>query len=197
MSDLFTPFTEGLEECDVSFSTSKARCDPKHVDEDKPLDDKLPSVVTDGGRDDLAKDTKSKKGIIGSKQIRNHNVFTYYPKDPSCEVCEKTKTTRARCRLKQQTALLFLHTLFRIVCAAKLFKSRLQHFVNSPQSFTSLLCVSRTDILGYCRYSATAMLIATAVLGKKSRCVSPPQSYTARITHSAVLWLQKPYTFYR
>ena len=56
-------------------------------------------VVPDAGRDTLAKDTKIKKGIIGSQPRGNHNVFTHYPKDPKCEVCEETNTTQARCRI--------------------------------------------------------------------------------------------------
>ena len=46
---------------DVLSSTPKAGGDPKHVDEEKPLDDKLPSVVIDAEGDTPAKDTKSKK----------------------------------------------------------------------------------------------------------------------------------------
>ena len=48
----------------------------------------------------MAKDTKSKKGIIGSQPSRNRNVFTHYQKDPNCEVCKKITTPRARCRIK-------------------------------------------------------------------------------------------------
>ena len=51
MLDLLKPSTEGLQEYDVSSSTPKAWGDPKHVEQEKPLDDKLPSVVTDAGRD--------------------------------------------------------------------------------------------------------------------------------------------------
>ena len=65
--------------------------------EEKSLDEKLPSVVTDAEGNTLAKDTKSKKGIIGSQP--RGNVFTHFPKDPNCEVCKKTRTTRAGCRL--------------------------------------------------------------------------------------------------
>ena len=93
MLDLLKPLTEGLKEYDVSSSIPNARNGPKHVDEEKPLDDKLPSVVPDAGRDTLAKDTKSKKGIIGSQPRGNHTVFTHYPKGPNCEVCKKTTNT--------------------------------------------------------------------------------------------------------
>ena len=78
-------------------------CDPKHVDEEKPLDDKLPSMVTDAGRDTLAKETMSKRGIIGSQPRGNHNVFIHCPKDPDCEICWKTNTTQARCRINPKT----------------------------------------------------------------------------------------------
>ena len=100
MSDLLKPFTEGLEEHDASSSTPNAGSDPKQTLKEKPLDDKLPSVVTDAQRDTLAKDTKSKTGIIGSQPRVNHNVFTHYPEDPNCEVCKETNTTRATCRIK-------------------------------------------------------------------------------------------------
>ena len=50
--------------------------------------------------DTLEKDTKGKKGIIGAQSRGNHNVFTHYPKDPNCEVCKKTKATRARFWIK-------------------------------------------------------------------------------------------------
>ena len=53
--------------------------------------EKLASVVTDAGRDTLAKDTTSKNGIIGSQPRGNRGVFTHHPKDPNCEVCKKTK----------------------------------------------------------------------------------------------------------
>ena len=39
----------------------RSSCDPKHVDEEKHFDDKLPSMVTDAGRDTPAKETKSKR----------------------------------------------------------------------------------------------------------------------------------------
>ena len=33
-----------------------------------------------------------------SKPTGRHNVSTYFPKDPNCEVCKLTKATRAPCR---------------------------------------------------------------------------------------------------
>ena len=59
--------------------------------EDKPLEDKPPSVVTDARRDLLAKNTKGEGGIIGSHPRGSHNVFTHHPKDPCCEGCTMTK----------------------------------------------------------------------------------------------------------
>ena len=67
MLDLLKPHGEGLAECDVSASTQNARSGPEHVDEEKPLDDGLPKVVIVTGRDTMARDTKSKKGIICSQ----------------------------------------------------------------------------------------------------------------------------------
>ena len=93
MLDLLQPFTEELEEDDVCSSTPRSRGDPQHVDEEKPLEDKSTSVVPDAGEDTLAKENKSKMCIIGSQPRGNHNVFTRHPKDPNCEVCEKTNNT--------------------------------------------------------------------------------------------------------
>ena len=99
MLDLLQPFTEGLVERDASSSTATAWNDSKQeVVEEQHIDEKLPSVATDAGRDSLAQNTKSKKDIIGSQPRGTHNVFTHYPKDSNCEVCQKT--TRASCRMK-------------------------------------------------------------------------------------------------
>ena len=101
MLDLLQPFTTGTQKRYASSLTPTARRELSHeVAEEKPSDEKLPSVVTDAGQDAPAKDTKSTEGIIGSQPRGNRNVFTHYPKDPNCEVCHKTKTTRARCGIK-------------------------------------------------------------------------------------------------
>ena len=68
--------------------------------EEKSLAAKVPSVVTDAVRDTLARDTESKEGVTVVQPRGNHNLFTHYPKDPNCEVCKKTNTTRASCRTK-------------------------------------------------------------------------------------------------
>ena len=97
--DLWQLFTDGLQERDASSSTQTATSDSKHaVVEEHSLDEKLFLVVTDAEGDTLAQVTKSKNDIIGSQPRGNHNVFTHYPKDPKWEVCEDTKTTRAKCR---------------------------------------------------------------------------------------------------
>ena len=44
---------------------------------------------------------------------------------------------------------------------------------------------------------AIALLIATAVLRRRSRRMSIPQSYTAHMKHFVVLRLQKTYTFHK
>ena len=85
-----------------------------------------------------------------------------------------------------------------LVCfhSTMFLKSRLEHFVCRPQYFMSLLRVSRTDVIGFCWYSAIAFCVATAFLGKESRCVSMPGPYTAHAIHSVVWWLQKTYSFH-
>ena len=66
MLDLLKHFPEGFKEGDVSSSAPKACGDLLHLTKEQPLEDKPPSVVADPERDTLAKETKSKKGIIGS-----------------------------------------------------------------------------------------------------------------------------------
>ena len=61
----------------------------------------------------------------------------------------------------------------------------------SPQYFRSLLCVSRTDIIGFCWYSAIALRVATAVLGTERRCVSYHNHNTALRAHSVVFVVQE------
>ena len=39
---------------------------------------------------------KKRKNIISSP-CSTHNLFTHFPKDPECEICQMTKTSRARC----------------------------------------------------------------------------------------------------
>ena len=77
MLDVLQPFTQGFEERDASSSTATAWCGHTHeVVEEQSHHEKFPSVATDTGRETLAKDTKSKKGVIGSQPRGNHNVFT-------------------------------------------------------------------------------------------------------------------------
>ena len=83
MFDLLKPLAEGLEVKYASSSTPRARSDSKHgVVEEQGMAEKLPSVVTNAERDTLARDTKNRKGIIGSQLRGNHNLFTHYPEDP-------------------------------------------------------------------------------------------------------------------
>ena len=61
-----------------------------------------PSVVTDVEGDPYANATTEivlgNKRANDSKPEGDHNVFTHDPKDPNCDVCGMTKTTRARCK---------------------------------------------------------------------------------------------------
>ena len=71
MLALVKTFTEGLEEYSV-FLNPKRWGDPEHVVEEKPLDDKLPSVVSDAGGDTLA------------KEPRVRNVSSVLKRRPQC-----------------------------------------------------------------------------------------------------------------
>ena len=94
MLDVSELFTEGVEEDDGLLSTIKARGAHMHGIDEQPLEDKLPSVVTDAGGDTLARETKSKKGTIGSQPTGNHTVFTLYLTDPMCWVWKMSTTTQ-------------------------------------------------------------------------------------------------------
>ena len=62
---------------------------------------KSPSVETDVGGDPHAKKKRTalqrKREPAISKPRRDDNVFTHFPKGLNCDVCQMTKTTRARC----------------------------------------------------------------------------------------------------
>ena len=96
MLDLLKLLREGLQERAASSSTPAAGGHRAHgvVEEGSPSE-KLHSVSTDAGRDALAEERYPRFQPRG-----NHNVFTHYRKDPKWEVCEQTKSTRARCRIK-------------------------------------------------------------------------------------------------
>ena len=68
-----------------------------------------------------------------------------------------------------------------------LFKSKTSAFALWPSQVRPLLCVSRTDFLGFWWCSAIALRSATAVLGNGSRCLSIPHSHSAHLEHSVVL----------
>ena len=75
MMDLFKPFREGSDVHDASYSTPQAGV------------------------------AQSKESSVPNQQetiMCSLLVFTHYPKHPNCEVCKKTKTTRARCRTKPE-----------------------------------------------------------------------------------------------
>ena len=77
--DLFYPSTEGFQDRDASSSTRTARSHLENeVVEEQSLCEKLPSVVAG-----------AEKRYSGKR-------------NPNVEVCTKTKTTRARCRIKPE-----------------------------------------------------------------------------------------------
>ena len=39
------------------------------------------------------------------KRSRKHNIFTHFPKDRNCEICQRTKITRALCRRRNGGAV--------------------------------------------------------------------------------------------
>ena len=86
MLDPRQPFTHGIEERFASPSTPTPWGHLKReVVWEQSLDDQFPSVVTDAGGETLAKDIKSKEGIIGSQE-ETALCPTHYPRDPKCEV---------------------------------------------------------------------------------------------------------------
>ena len=70
-----------------------------------------PSIVTDAEGDPHANATK--EIVLGNKRANSkpqgdHNVFTHCAKNPNCDVCRVTKTSRARCKnrpLKRSDAI--------------------------------------------------------------------------------------------
>ena len=65
---------------------------------------KSPSAQTDAGRDPSG---TAKWDSFARKQRANdsepwgdRNVFTHFPRDPDCQVCRKTQTTRVKCKYR-------------------------------------------------------------------------------------------------
>ena len=65
---------------------------------------KSSSVATDAGGDTLVKESQEQKSI-GSHPKGSHYVFTLCPKDPDCDMCRRTKSTRARCNTKSKKSM--------------------------------------------------------------------------------------------
>ena len=100
--DLLQPFTEGSEERDASSSTLTAWCDPAHeVVEEQSLDEET-SLGCQRCAEEILWHTIPRVRKVSSfpNQEETTKVFTQFPKDPNCEVCKRTKTTRARFRIK-------------------------------------------------------------------------------------------------
>ena len=76
-------------------------------------DEKLPSVATHAAGN-THKIPRVRKVSSDSQPRRSHNVLNHCPKDPNCEVFKKTKTTRAKCRIrpKQRVDGIALSTKF-------------------------------------------------------------------------------------
>ena len=41
-----------------------------------------------------------------SADLGKHSVYTHFPKDPNCEICQRTKITMAPCRRRNGGAVL-------------------------------------------------------------------------------------------
>ena len=99
------PFTEGFIEDDaVRLTESPEEATRSMKARSLLMKLNLPSAVTDAGGDALVEakgeKTRSKEGMIGSTLRENHNLFTQFPKNPNCEVCNRTEKTRASCSRK-------------------------------------------------------------------------------------------------
>ena len=55
-------------------------------------------------KQDKVKANRKAKKKISSCQLCEHNVFTHFPKDPNCPICQGSKAQRARCSSKAQPA---------------------------------------------------------------------------------------------
>ena len=90
------PFTEGFIEDDaVPLTESPEEATGSMKARSLLMKLNLPSAVTDAGGDALVEakgeKTRSKEGMIGSTLRENHNLFTQFPKNPNCEVCNRTE----------------------------------------------------------------------------------------------------------
>ena len=67
------------------------------------------------------------KGRTKAKPMSKHTVFTHFPKDPNCESCKMTKTTRAGCQNR---------TVMSKIVSFFFFSTVWRSYDSGPQSFS-------------------------------------------------------------
>ncbi len=63
------------------------------------LDDKPAAPKSKAKKEEKVRKKTKKVSRLACKTCE-HNIWTHFPKDPSCEVCRSCKTARAHCRSK-------------------------------------------------------------------------------------------------
>ena len=88
----------------------KRACHQKRVQRDMLHD--LPVQQSLGNPEQESRDTSSSSHELPVESRAKvepgsgkHSVYTHFPKDPNCEICLKTKTTRASCRRRAGTVV--------------------------------------------------------------------------------------------
>ena len=59
------------------------------------MDDEIPNVET---HTPVSHEPSLEPTLVRSVDLGKHSVFTHFPKDRNCEICQRTKITRAPCR---------------------------------------------------------------------------------------------------
>ena len=167
MLKLFEPFFEFFIQ-DLAVLVRKTPLAEKDATRDPIAGAGLRSVVTDAGGDSYAKDKKD--SVIGSirqklitymGQREPDIVFTHFPKDPNCEVCRMTQTTRTRCKKK---------TIETPPRNPAFYHTRLQHAVR--WAGTTLLCfrMLQREAHSACVYGLEQLRVAQAQLCSTNQC---------------------------
>ena len=103
MLKLLKPLTKGLDirtPDNLSACGNAEPCMKAHTERDKS------SPVASEAEGDkgvtLEEMSPEKKVIIGSHSRGSHNLITHCPKDPNCDLCRITESTRPRCKTKSR-----------------------------------------------------------------------------------------------
>ena len=69
------------------------------------MDDRVPETVHRDSHASSSHELSLEPKSARSADLGKHSVYSYFPKDRNCEICQRTKITRASCRRRNGGAV--------------------------------------------------------------------------------------------